>query len=73
MIKVSIIFLLAFLTVNSFAKSKEEKAADKKEARNAKIVCLMKNNLLRGQKLKECIELEIEKNKKLELKARHEP
>lgn len=73
MIKICMVFWLAFLTVNGFAKTKEEKAAEKKEARNAKAVCLIKNNLLRGQRLKDCIELEIEKNKKLELKAQKEP
>lgn len=62
-IKICIMFLLAFLTVNSFAKTRAEKIADKKEFRNAKAICLMNDSLIRGNRLKDCIKMEIEKSK----------
>lgn len=62
--------MLAFLTVNSFAKTRAEKIAAKKEFRNAKAVCLMNDNLMRGNRLKDCIKMEIEKNKKSDTSVR---
>ena len=64
MIKICIVLMLSFLTIDGFAKTRAEKTAAKKEFRNAKAVCLMNDNLMRGNRLKECIKMEIVKNKK---------
>ena len=53
--------VLALFTVVSFAKSKEENAKEKGDEQYAKEVCLMKDKLLRGKKLQDCIKEEFEK------------
>lgn len=55
-----IITILISYSINAMAKSQDEKEAEK----NAKAICLMKDPLIRGQKLNECIKKELEGTKK---------
>lgn len=66
--KILIAIVLALFTVTSFAKTKEEKAKAKADEEYAKDICLMKDKLLRGKKLQECIKVEFEKQQQSKTK-----
>lgn len=67
--KLIIVIMLGLFSTSNFAKTRIEKEAEKREKKNAKSICLMNDNLMRGKRLKECIKEEMDKNKKAELKA----
>lgn len=67
--KFFIVVIIALSATGTFAKSRAEKEAEKTESRNAKAICLMKDNLMRGERLKDCMKAEIEKNRRSDLKA----
>ncbi|MDD4974545.1 MAG: hypothetical protein PHY93_09365 [Bacteriovorax sp.] len=66
--KFLIVITLALFTIISFAKTKEEKIKEKADKEYAKDICLMKDKLLRGEKLKECIKEEVEKQQQSKTK-----
>ena len=70
--KIIMVLLFSVLFTNSFAKTKAERKMDKTEARNAKSLCLMKDNLMRGTRLRDCIKSEIQKNSQSALKSKNE-
>jgi hypothetical protein len=59
--RILISIVLALFTVISFAKTKEEKDREKSLEQYGKAICLMKDKLLRGQKLQDCIKEEVQK------------
>jgi uncharacterized membrane protein len=66
--KFLIAIILALFTMISFAKTKEEKKKEKADEEYAKDICLMKDKLLRGEKLKECIKEEFQKQQQSKTK-----
>lgn len=68
--KLIIVLIFVFLSADIYPKNIRELKADKIEARNAKAICLMNDNLMRGKRLKECVEKEIEKNRSSDLSAK---
>lgn len=69
--KTATVLFLCFFTIASFAKTKEEeKEIQRTNYRNAKALCLMNDTLLRGKRLKECIEKQMEKNRRENLEAK---
>lgn len=67
----TIALILSFMSASSNALTSDEKEAQKTEARNAKAICLMNDSLVRGKKLKECMEKEIEKNRRSDFTAKN--
>lgn len=65
-----IVLVFVFLSADIYSKNIREIKAEKTEARNAKAICLMNDNLMRGKRLKECMDKEIEKNRNSELSAK---
>lgn len=63
-------FLFCLFSSQSFAITRAQKEAHKTDMRNAKAICLMKQNFLRGPKLKECMDLEIEKKRQSDQAAK---
>ena len=61
--KFLILMALALFMMTSFAKTKEEKEKDHADEEYAKDICLMKDKLLRGQKLQDCIKVEFAKQR----------
>lgn len=68
--KLIMTLFFVFLSADIYSKNIRELKADKIEARNAKAICLMNDNLMRGKRLKECMEKEIEKSRNSELSAK---
>lgn len=69
--KTAFIFVFCFLLNSGLAITKEEeKEIQKTNYRNAKALCLMNDTLLRGKRLKECIEKQMEKNRREALEAK---
>lgn len=68
--KLIMTLILVLISSESFSKSRDEIEAEKTEARNAKAICLMNDNLMRGKRLKECMDQEIAKNRKSDLRAK---
>lgn len=58
---IMIVTLAIALDTAAFAESKASKESKKLAVRNAKSICLMKNTFIRGKKLDECIQAELEK------------